>query len=65
MSAPTPQTASILAEVVAGVAKGAVDAMRAANDAEAIRIQRETLLEGVRILESAEARAKFPELRED
>lgn len=56
--------AQTLLDVGAAVARGFADALRARDEAASLEAARATLLNAVAEVESAAARAKFPELRE-
>ena len=61
----SPATQSILGDVLVTAATAVGQGLRAQDDAAALRVARIALLASVAAIESAEARAKFPDLRED
>ena len=56
--------ATVLLGILAAVAEAFRRALAADDDAERLAAAREALLDAVSEVESAQARAKFPELRE-
>lgn len=60
----SPFVRDVIAGVVQGVGNAAAGALRAEDDADALRVLRASLLEQAESIESALAREKFPELRE-
>ena len=61
----SPATQSLLGDVLVTAATAVGQGLRAQNDADALRVARTALLASIAAVESAEAKAKFPELRED
>ncbi len=64
MSALSPATQSLLGDVIVGAATAVAQGLKAQNDDDALRVAKEALFASIRAIESAEAMAKFPNLRE-
>ena len=56
---------TFLAGIIADLVRAIVDAGRAKSDAEALAVARTAMLDAIAAVESAQAREKFPGLRED
>jgi hypothetical protein len=61
----SPAVRDLIGGLALATGQAVADGLRAQNDADAIGVLRKALLRSAAEVESLEAKAKFPELRED
>lgn len=61
----SPSLVSFLGGILEAVVRAIVGALRSSSDAEALEVARRGMLDAIGHIESAQAREKFPGLRED